>query len=191
MLRTRRRYQLGAALVVGAALVLSGCFTPVPQPSGSSSIGTERVAAELYAQLNAERAARGLHALRWDPDLAGMAQNWSRLLASTGKFQHRDLGAVFDLPPFNAEFSALGENILRGPSSLRSGAMTRAWMKSTGHRHNMLAPGFDSVGIGVVVVGSAVYVTQNFGRDAGNSTTLATNASESPIVTPSTAGSHC
>lgn len=191
MLRTRRRHGVRAALAVGAVLVVSGCFPAIPRPSASSATPTERVAAEVFAQLNAERAARGLHALRWDADLAGMAQNWSGLLADSGQFKHRNLGPMFDLPPFNTGKSALGENILRGPAGLRSGAMTRAWMRSSGHRHNILSPGFNSVGIGVVCRGGAVYVTQNFGRDAGNYRSLGTSAGEAPIVTSGNTGSHC
>ncbi len=189
--RQKRRGRLAIVTVVGAMLVLTACFPAVPQPSRQSSDPVQRMTAELIDQVNHERAARGLPSLRWEPYLTGMAQDWSQYLADTGKFEHRDLSAAIRLPPFNISMSALGENILRGPGSVSTGAMTRAWMQSSGHRANILSPGFDSVGIGVVCQNGSVYVTQNFGRDAGSTTPLGGTPSQQPIVSSSSEGGSC
>ena len=64
-----------------------------------------------------------------------------------------------------AKFSALGENIawVEGYPSMGN-QLHVGWMRSEGHRANMLQRGFDSVGIGVVCSGGRAWATQNFGR---------------------------
>jgi len=58
-------------------------------PTRASSTA-ERIARDLFARVNAERAARDLPALAWSTDLARLAANWSGHMASTGTFAHRD-----------------------------------------------------------------------------------------------------
>ncbi|MEZ5169468.1 MAG: CAP domain-containing protein [Acidimicrobiia bacterium] len=187
----QRFVRVPIVLATVALLALTACFPAIQKPSAYSSHKPSAMAAQILSQLNRERAARGLPALSWNPSLAGMAQQWSQHMADTGSFAHRDLSGAFKLAPFNSTLSAMGENILRGPASLSSGATTVAFMKSSGHRHNILAPGFNSVGIGVVCKGGRVYVTHNFGRSMGSHTTTASNAPQNPIQTSSLHGSSC
>lgn len=190
--KTPRRYvRVPVILATAALLTLTACFPAIQQPSPYTSHKPSAMAAQILAQINRERVTRGLPKLSWNPNLAGMAQNWSQHMADTGSFAHRDLSGAFKLEPFNSSLSAMGENILRGPASLTSGATTVAFMKSSGHRHNILAPGFNSVGIGVVCQGGRVYVTHNFGRSMGSHTTTASNAPQNPIQTTSSLGSRC
>lgn len=144
----------------------------------------ERITKDLFARVNAERAARGLPALVWSADLARLAADWSGHMASTGTFAHRDLGAAGRLPGIS-RFSALGENIAwvegyqNDAFQLHSG-----WMKSDGHRQNILQPGFDSIGIGVVCSGGKAWATQNFGRASPSTPNL---SSATPPQDPITA----
>ncbi|MCZ7531299.1 MAG: CAP domain-containing protein [Acidimicrobiia bacterium] len=187
----RNLVRLPLILATVAFFSLTACFPAISQPHRYSSSPTERIKAEILDQLNAERHARGLPLLVWNPNLAGMAQNWSQHMADSGSFSHRDLSGAFKLSPFNTTLSAMGENILRGPASLRSGATTTAFMKSSGHRHNILAPGFDSVGIGVVCKGGKIYVTHNFGRATWNHASTASSAPQDPIKSSSSSGTKC
>ncbi|HEV2920401.1 MAG TPA: CAP domain-containing protein, partial [Actinomycetota bacterium] len=149
--------------------------TSAPAPAGSQTTA-QKLASDLFNRLNAERQARGLAALKWDGDLARVAGDWSAHMASTDNFAHRDLGAAGSLPGM-AKFSALGENIawVEGYPSMGN-QLHVGWMKSEGHRANMLQRGFDSVGIGVVCSGGRAWATQNFGRlDSSSAPSMATS----------------
>jgi uncharacterized protein YkwD len=152
-----------------------------------------RITQELFARLNAERQARGLDTLTWDPDLANMAADWSQHMASTRSFSHRDLGAASSLPGID-KFSALGENIAWAMGYPNEALQLHTgWMHSDGHRSNMLQPGFDSVGIAVVCSDGRAWATQNFGRlDDSKAPDMASGTPpEDPIVATASDGLSC
>jgi len=163
-----------------------------PAPAGSQTTA-QKLASDLFNRLNAERRARGLAALDWDDDLARIAGDWSAHMASTSSFAHRDLGAAGSLPGMS-KFSALGENIawVEGYPSMGN-QLHVGWMKSEGHRANMLQRGFDSVGIGVVCSGGRAWATQNFGRlDSSNAPSMSSSTpAEQPIVATRNDGVRC
>ena len=163
-----------------------------PAPAGSQTTA-QKLASDLFNRLNAERRARGLAALDWDDDLARIAGDWSAHMASTDNFGHRDLGAAGGLPGMS-KFSALGENIawVEGYPSMGN-QLHVGWMKSEGHRANMLQRGFDSVGIGVVCSGGRAWATQNFGRlDSSDAPSMSSSTpAEQPIVATRDDGVRC
>ena len=64
----------------------------------------------------------------------------------------------------------MGENIARGPVTVQE--VMDNWMGSSGHRHNLLLPGFAHLGIGVAVghsaaMGDTVIWVQDFGSPLG------------------------
>ena len=161
--------------------------------TGGGEATAEKLAQDLVARLNAERRARGQAELGWDADLARMAADWSAQMARTGNFTHRDLGAAGSLPGMS-KFSALGENIAWVEGYPNDGYQLHVgWMRSEGHRANMLQPGFDRVGIGVVCAGGRAWATQNFGRlDGSNAPSMTSDApSEEPIVATRLDGVRC
>jgi uncharacterized protein YkwD len=165
---------------------------PTSAPAGSQTTA-QKLASDLFNRLNAERRARGLAALDWDDDLARVAGDWSAHMASTGDFAHRDLGAAGSLTGMS-KFSALGENIawVEGYPSMGN-QLHVGWMKSEGHRANMLQRGFDSVGIGVVCSGGRAWATQNFGRlDSSDAPSMSSSTpAEQPIVATRNDGVRC
>ena len=122
-----------------------------------------------------------------------MAGDWSAQMARSGNFAHRDLGAAGGLPGMS-KFSALGENIawVEGYPSMGN-QLHVGWMKSEGHRANMLQRGFDSVGIGVVCSGGRAWATQNFGRlDNSSAPSMSSSTpAEDPIVATRNDGVRC
>jgi uncharacterized protein YkwD len=163
-----------------------------PAPAGSQTTA-QKLASDLFNRLNAERQARGLAALKWDSDLARVAGDWSAHMSSTGTFAHRDLGAAGSLPGMS-KFSALGENIAWVEGYPNMGNQLHVgWMKSEGHRANMLQRGFDSVGIGVVCSGGRAWATQNFGRlDSSSAPSMSSSTpAEEPIVATRNDGVRC
>jgi uncharacterized protein YkwD len=170
----------------------SSAPTTAGAPAGSQTTA-QKLTSDLFDRLNAERRARGLAALDWDADLARLAADWSAHMASTGDFSHRDLGAAGGLPGMS-KFSALGENIawVEGYPSMGN-QLHVGWMKSEGHRANMLQRGFDSVGIAVVCSGGRAWATQNFGRlDSSSAPSMSsTTPPEDPIVATRDDGVRC
>ncbi|HKE99815.1 MAG TPA: S8 family serine peptidase [Actinomycetes bacterium] len=148
---------------------------------------TQRIADDLLGRLNAERRARGLAALRWDPALASMARDWSAHMAQTDEFEHRpDLRKALV-----GNRIRVGENIAytNGPDQARE--LHILWMRSDGHRENMLQPGFDAVGIGVVCDGDRVYATQNFGGSTGAPAASDAIPPAEPLVATAPSGLAC
>ena len=181
-----------AATTTSRAPRTTAAPTTAAAPAGGGSTA-QTLTNDLFDRLNAERQARGLAALRWDGDLARVAGDWSAQMARTGNFAHRDLGAAGGLPGMS-KFSALGENIawVDGYPSMGN-QLHVGWMRSEGHRANMLQRGFDSVGIGVVCSGGRAWATQNFGRlDSSDAPSMSSSTpAEEPIVATRNDGVRC
>jgi uncharacterized protein YkwD len=182
---------------------------PLPRPSSSAPTTTTRpppttraparpsstaeaIARDLFTRVNAERKARGVAPLSWNGDLARLATDWSGQMARTGRFAHRDLDAARSQPGIG-QFSALAENIAWVSGYADDAYQLHVgWMRSDGHRHNLLQPGFDSIGIGVVCSNGKAWATQNFGRLSASGPPLsnAVPATE-PIVATAKDGLTC
>jgi uncharacterized protein YkwD len=78
--------------------------------------------------------------------LRRIAVRWSEHLAATGDFEHQDLGVIFNRCP---RATSAGENIARG--GVRPRQMVRLWMRSPGHRANILNRRFTHLGVGAAV----------------------------------------
>lgn len=103
-------------------------------------------AAELLTLANAARAKAGAPALRIDASLTQVAQNWSNQMAATGVMAHNPYTPV-QIP---AGWQSWGENVGYTRPAVAS-YLHDAWMASEGHRHNLLNPVFQYVGIGWAV----------------------------------------
>jgi uncharacterized protein YkwD len=140
------------AIFIGApAAHASGCGDPAPE------IGAPSVRTTTVCLLNAERQARGLAPLRADRRLARAAGSHSRDMVAHRYFAHDSRSGV----PFSARIAAtgwmqgrdtwsVGENLAWGGGRAAApGAIVAAWMASSVHRRNILAPRFRTIGVGV------------------------------------------
>ncbi len=155
--------------------------------------GESPIAGDLLSRTNAERAARGIGPLTYDPVLANLGNDWARTMATQVGFVHRDLRPIIQSPYF-VGYTGLGENIYRGTGVLAaSGAAHQAWMAADGHRTNLLNPGYDSVGIGVYCAADGqLWVTVNFGRVRNSAAPALSNAvPPAAPVTQTGAGVTC
>lgn len=158
----------GGPLVRGywISLTNGGAFAFAPGNGGKGRCGgtrTQRAARDIFMQADAERAARGLPALTWDARLARHARSWSNEMARSG-FRHSDLTPLIAGSP--PRFNSVAENIAsgRGPG-VTSATMHAMWLRSDGHRANMLHPGLEAMGVGVVCgPDGTLWATQNLGR---------------------------
>ena len=134
-------------------------------PSFDDANAVERRA---FEQTNVARAENGLQPLAWDPELCRMAREHSEKMATLGYFSHETPEGL-QLKERAREngilhFRVIGENIAynKGYDDPGGFAVER-WLTSSGHRANMLYPGFQASAIGsYVAADGSTYLTQVF-----------------------------
>lgn len=193
---TGRRSRLGIVLAL-LSLLLAGCVVigappsgpgtaegPAPQspPGEDAAAPEEQMARAIFDRVNAERAERGIEALAWNEELAAVARDWSAEMAETGQLRHQDLGQLIRREDLSG-FQAIGENVFQATGPVPAGTMHAGWMRSDGHRANVLNPGWDRIGIGVhCAEDGSVWATQQFGRTIGSDRPAV--ATETPPLEP-------
>jgi uncharacterized protein YkwD len=150
-------------LTFAAVLLAAGCQPRVAGPfvaaGGGSSAGSpeQQIERDLVARLNAERAARGLGPVAVDPQLSQAARGWSQTMGQRNTMFHSNLST------WSAGYIAIAENVAWETSpGMTSGDMHTMWMHSDGHRHNILAPNVNRVGVGVACVNGKLWGTERF-----------------------------
>jgi uncharacterized protein YkwD len=134
---------------------------PKPGPTASERDAMEK---QVVTLTNAERTKKGCRPLRADNRLRDAARGHSTDMKNRGFFDHetpdgvdpweRAKAAGYDEPS--------GENIARGQST--PAEVVEAWMKSAGHRANILNCDSKAIGIGVATGGEGgPWWTQLFG----------------------------
>jgi len=126
---------------------------------------TSGAAAEVLRLVNVQRAKAGCKALVTSTVLARVALAHSRDMAVRGYFAHnsQDGRSPFDrMRAAGYGGTTMGENIAAGQPT--AAAVMAAWMKSPGHRANILNCAYRELGVGHHAGGSMRhYWTQNFG----------------------------
>jgi uncharacterized protein YkwD len=156
--------RMPAIAVAFAALAVSAA--PAAAQSGASCGGTDaipsaanidRVRSATLCLLNAERAKRGLPALRTDGALRGVAGRFAQQMVRQRFFDHvspagstmvgRIKGTAYAR---GARSWSLAENIAWGAGSESSpAAIVDVWMHSAEHRANILDGDLRDIGIGI------------------------------------------
>jgi uncharacterized protein YkwD len=142
---------------IAAATALA--FALAPAASALACADTElvpangnlkQVRAAVLCLHNEERAAEGLTELRPNKKLRRAAQGYSSHMVRASVFEHGDLsGRIRDVGYHGWTY---GENIAWGTGHLATaGEIHDAWMRSPGHRANILRPQFREIGIGIAL----------------------------------------
>lgn len=151
---------------------------PVP-PAPAPSIDPNAAATQFFDLTNNERAAVGVPPLEWRADVATMAVSHSVEMAQAGSIWHGSFVTEGNLKALNA--SLLGENVGMGGDVP---TVHDAFMNSPHHRENILDPGFNQVGIGVIVANDTVFVTEDFLHSKSVGTARPTPVAHPSVVTP-------
>ncbi|MFG2616630.1 sigma-70 family RNA polymerase sigma factor [Streptomyces sp. NPDC048507] len=129
---------------------------PAPAPAG--------VAGQVIALVNSERAAAGCGPLKEDAQLRSAAQGHSDDMAGRDFFAHTNPDGADPGTRTTAagyRWSTYGENIARGQQTAAD--VMDSWMKSPGHRANILNCSFKDIGVGIHNGSGGPWWTQNFG----------------------------
>jgi uncharacterized protein YkwD len=139
-----------------------------PDPGAAAGPNLPAQAEQLLALANNTRSIAGLGQLRWDPALAAAALYHCRWMAQQGSISHRYNGEP-DLSvranQAGARFGLIEENVAFGSSAP---TIHDAWMKSPGHRANLLSPDVDRVGIAVLASRGMFYVVADYAHGVEN-----------------------
>lgn len=166
-----------AALLAGVGLGAGGASAAgQPTRTMSAANGLERL---VLAELNAVRRAHGLRPLRRSLPLNAAADAHSRTMGRYGIFQHdsRDGSAFWHrVKRFYGARGygnwSVGENLLWSTAGLEARRAVQLWMKSPGHRRNILTARWREIGLSAVTVAAApgvyggrdvVIITTDFG----------------------------
>lgn len=140
--RSSRRRAVGVvAAVVLAVATLAGCLSENQKT--------------VQTQINNSRAAARVPALIDYSTADSKAQAWAEHLASIGRLEHSNLPTGYAA----GTWCGLAENVGMGPNL--SGLHT-AFMKSSGHRKNILNRSYTHVGTGVAQSGGYYFVVHEF-----------------------------
>ena len=150
------------ALSLAATIVLVGlCSTPARSdaPAGARPGIASRVAGEVVHLTNAQRNRGGRVPLRANTRLMRAAQLHAEQMARTRRLAHVLPKAAYPriedrLAAARYRWQAYGENVAMGQPSAED--VVESWMRSRGHRKNILNPDFAELGVG--------YATDNAGR---------------------------
>ena len=136
----------------------------VASPAEAAVTSFQTLQNDINRWTNHQRKLHGCRPLRVDNKLVRAGRDHSAWMARTHKFSHVGLrGSSFVARTARAGYTApLSENIAYG---YRTGAdVVNAWMKSPGHRANILDCKAKAVGVGAVYAANGTpYYTQDFG----------------------------
>jgi hypothetical protein len=136
-------------------------------PPASAQADTTSDEAAFVAKLNDLRSSKGLPPLQVNANLVAKARDWSAGMAAAGRIWHSTLS-----DGVTENWRKLGENVGMGGSV---DGLHRAFVNSPHHYDNLVDPAFGHVGIGIVMKGSTIYVTQVF---------MQLMPVKAPVVTP-------
>ena len=146
---------VASAATDGRAISSASCDDTHLVPTRSNSA---RIEAATLCLVNVQRARHGERALRPNADLGRSAAAHSEDMVARNYFDHTSPGGETVLDrikassyvPSRAGYT-LGENIAMGTMQLATpAAIVESWMKSPGHRANILDAEFRDSGLGVV-----------------------------------------
>jgi Cysteine-rich secretory protein family len=137
-------------LVFGLILAL-GMWSFFPAGARADTVSDE---AAFVAKINDLRASKGLAPLQVNANLVAKARAWSAGMAAAGRIWHSTLS-----DGITENWRKLGENVGMGGSV---DGLHAAFVKSLHHYENLVDPSFGHIGIGIVMNGDTIFVTEMF-----------------------------
>lgn len=120
--------------------------------------------AEIFKLTNGKRRKRGLKLLKVNMQLVCLARKQSANMARHRQLSHSVNGKslAYRIKKSGYPYRHVGENVARSKGTPHH--IVRMWMKSQGHRVNILNPHFREIGIGIATAENGdKYYTQVYG----------------------------
>jgi uncharacterized protein YkwD len=157
---TMKLASAGAAfLISGLSMASTSLFTA--DAAHADTISDE---AQFVKRINEARVAGGLKELTVHVALVDAGRGWATKMRDTSVAANVDDCLISHNPNLrtavNAPWRKLGENV--GCGDTGPDELHEAFMNSPKHRENIMDPTFDSIGIGIVMAGDTMFVTEQF-----------------------------
>ena len=163
------RLLLMLALAVGVALAPNGVQTsdqlvPISDTDGSGGDGSgsvkkiakfSRAERQMMRYIDRARDRRGIHDMNRSRAIGYKARLHAKRMRSDGSIFHSELGSMLK----SLSWQIAGENVGMGPDLK---GLHKAFMKSPGHKHNLLDKRFNRFAVGIVKDNGYIYVTVMF-----------------------------
>ncbi len=146
-----------------ASLAFVALFGLLIQSQAVSASSPEEI---ILTHTNHARKKAHLAPLRFNGQLRKVAKEQSISMAKTKTLSHEvnGNGLAARIKKHGYAYRNVGENIAYGCSPSE---VVRLWMKSPGHKKNILNPKFAEIGIGIARANDgSLYITQVFGKSA-------------------------
>lgn len=135
-------FRLFVALWVVGLAPASSCWADKAKPN------SRETREDMLRLHNRHRLAHDKEPLKLNPKLSAAAQSYAEFLARSGKFSHTAKGSVSSrVKRAGYEPKAVGENLAVGQKS--TSAVVTGWIRSKGHKKNVLNRRFTEVGFGI------------------------------------------
>lgn len=130
----------------------------------------EEFETQILELTNKARRENALRPLLPEAGLTELSRRQCRNMSKYKFFTHKDQEGLDVLGRQEKYYPQLmqlmiGENLAKvsgGLSTLTPASIVDGWMNSPGHRANILKPEFTHLGVGVVIKGETIWITQNF-----------------------------
>lgn len=150
---------VGCSLVAGPVAGSASAATCAGSDADPVDTPRKEIARSTVCLLNQERSGRGLRDLRLNPRLSKAARTHSLDMVAKRYFDHVSKGGRDVVDRLrktgylaNVRSWTVGENLAWGSGDRGTPKqIVKAWMKSAGHRHNVLSSRFREIGIGTMI----------------------------------------
>ncbi len=154
-------------MVLSLALAVPMVLAQAPVSRSSQMGSSHAIQAEAWQIVllaNQARAQAGAAPLQWDAALAAAARQHCLRMVAEGKIAHHyadEPDVALRAAQAGAHFSLIEENVAIAPTPA---AIHDAWMRSPGHRANLLNPAVDRIGVTVVAGPDGLYAVADYER---------------------------
>ncbi len=158
------RYAYRQSRIVALMIAVTAIFALAPAvlsaPRGIASstpleFSTEQLEVKFLQHINETRVSVGLEVLPANQAIVDGSRLWADSMRVAEGISH-DPNLKF---AYSGTWVRLGENVGTGPDVE---SIAAAFVASPSHYANIVRPGWDAAGIGVVTIGNRVYVVQRF-----------------------------
>ena len=151
-------------LFCGCILLFSGCLKEGPVDGDEEEKNETPVLSmeqEVVELVNRERSKAGLNRLQINESLMESCDVRAKeIVASFSHTRPNGTSCFTTIDGNQVRYRTAGENIAYGQRDAQ--AVMEAWMKSEGHRNNILSEGYTHIGVGCYESGNTLYWVQLF-----------------------------
>ena len=170
---------LGTAVAIGNSGILSNDLFSEPNTTKEErKISAEQIAFDIHYEVNEVRKLHGLKPLSWSSTITEIAKKHSQDMNERNYLSHispegEDVADRYEQANFVCKKELSNGDILKGGENLAEisypdeltgmgSRIVQSWMDSPSHKQNLLFKEYGREGIGVIISGETLYITQNF-----------------------------